>query len=170
MPAKIERTLEERIESACKNALLRIPEHLHCEDLYQDIACIYLEIYSKNPDYKHAVICNRIYSYYVNKLIRKYSNNECNYIILPEYNIITDENDMMFAITDIFGIIKNFLTEKEFYVICKRFIDNRTFESIGVENCITRDRVRQIQNKAIHKMRKSECAELIRDFYPTKNS
>lgn len=164
MPARIERTLEERIESACKNVLLRIPEHLHCEDLYQDIACIYLEIYSKNPDYKHAVICNRIYSYYVNKLIRKYSNNECNYIVLP--NSIEDEDDMMFMITDIFGAIRDFVTEREFGIICEKFIDNKTFEYMDNEHCVNRGRTRQIIDRAIRRIRRRpKCKDLIKDFY-----
>ena len=162
---KLEITMEERIDLSCKKVLSRIPEHLHCEDLYQDIACIYLDIYSKHPDYNHAIICNKIYACYINRLITNYSNDECNYIVLPEHNNIADEDDMMFMITDIFGIIRNFVTEREFDVICERFINNRTFESIGIEYNVHRDRIRQIQNKAIRRLRNPKCANLIQDFY-----
>ena len=162
---KLEITMEERIDLACKKVLSRIPEHLHCEDLYQDIACIYLDIYSKHPDYKHAVICNKIYACYINRLIMKYSNNECNYIILPLYNNIENEVDMMFMITDIFGIIRNFVTEREFDIICERFIDNKTFEYMDNEHCVYRGRISQIINRAIRRIRRSECKDLIQDFY-----
>ena len=144
--------MEERIDDACKNVLSRIPEYLYCEDLYQDIACIYLDIYSKHLDHSHAQICNQIYSRYINKLINKYDNDKCDYIILPE-NTVIDEDGMMFMITDFFGIIKYFLTEKEFDIICKRFIDNKTLESIGQIYGVTREPIRQIENKAIRKLR-----------------
>lgn len=158
MPARIERTLEERIDSACKKVLSRIPEYLHCEDLYQDI-------YSNYPDNCHAVICNKIYDQYVNKLINKYSNDKCNYIILPKYNSIEDENDMMFMITDIFGIVRNFVTEREFDMICRRFMYNETFKYIGSMHGIGRNRTREILNKAIRKLRYPKCKILIQDFY-----
>ena len=162
---KLDITMEERINLACKKVLSRIPEHLHCEDLYQDIACIYLDIHSKHPDYKHAVICNKIYACYINRLIIKYSNDECNYIILPLYNNIENEDDMMFMITDIFGIIRNFVTEREFDIICERFIDNKTLKYIGTMHNIGAERVREIECKAIRKMRNPECKKLIQDFY-----
>lgn len=164
MRHKIERTIEERIDLACKNVLSRIPEHLHCEDLYQDIACIYFEIYSSHPDRSHAIICNQIYKY-INNLINKYENNKYSYAILPEYNNIADEDDMMFMITDIFGIIRNFLTEREFGIICRRFIDNEGYEYIGRNVYhISGNRVKQIESKAIRKLRHPKCGNLIRDF------
>lgn len=162
---RLEITMEERIDLACKKVLSRIPEHLHCEDLYQDIACIYLDIYSKHPDYGHGVICNKIYTQYVNKLINKYSNDKCNYITLPWHSNIADEDDIMFMITDIFGIIRNFLTEREFDIICRRFINNETLKYIGTMHSIGAERVREIECKAIRKMRNPACKKLIQDFY-----
>ena len=165
--ARKERTMEERIDSACKNVLLRIPEHLHCEDLYQDIACTYLDIYSKHPEFNPAVICNRIYAVYVSKLIEKYSNDKCNSIaIIPKYNTaITDEDDMMLMITDIFGTIRRFTTEREFDIICRKYIDNDSYAHIGDISRLTRNRVRQIETKAFRKLRYPKYARLIQDFY-----
>lgn len=161
---KINRTLEEQIDFACKKVLLHIPEYLHCEDLYQDIVCIYLDIYSKHPDYSCAIIYNRIIYSHVNKLIDKYKDDKYNQGILPEYHIM-DEDDMMLMITDIFGIIKNFVTDKEFDIICRRYINNETQESISIRYGINRERVRQIENKAIRKLRHPRCITLIQDFY-----
>ena len=161
--SKNKRTLEERIDSACQSVLSRIPKELHCEDLYQDIACLYLDIYSKHPDYKHSVICNQIY-YFIDKLINKYKNNNCDYILLPEY-IIADEDDMMFIIVDIFKTIKPFLTEREFDIICRRYINNETLKDIASMHNIHKSRIGQIENKSIRKLRRPVCAKLIRDFY-----
>ena len=165
MRHKIERSIEEQIDSACKKILSYIPENLHCEDLYQDIACIYLEIYSIHPDYSYSLICNRIRYSYEEKLIEKYTNDKCNYTIIPKYNSIEDEDDMMFMTTDIFGIIRNFLTDREFDIICRRFIYNETFRYIGSMHGIGAWRTLQILNKAIRKLRHPKCRNLIQDFY-----
>lgn len=160
---KSERTLEERIDSACQSVLSRIPKELHCEDLYQDIACLYLDIYSKHPDFKHCVICSRIYGI-IDKLIDEYKNDNCDYIVLPEY-IIADEDDIMFIVANIFKTVKPFLTEKEFDIVCRRFIGNETLREIGSVYNINGSYVRQIENKSIYKIRHSKCISLIRDFY-----
>lgn len=164
--ARKERTMEERIDSACKNVLLRIPENLHCEDLYQDIACIYLDIHSKHPDFNHAVICNRIYAVYVSKLIDKYKNDKCSCtVMLPKYNTaITDEDDMMFMITDILGTVKRCTNEREFNIIYRKYVDNYTYEHIGNIYELTGNRVRQIEGRAFRKLRLPKYAGLIQDF------
>lgn len=164
--ARKERTMEERIDSACKKVLLRIPKNLHCEDLYQDIACIYLDIHSKHPDFNHAVICNRIYAVYVNKLIDKYKNDKCSHIImLPKYNTaITDEDDMMLMITDILGIVKQRTTEREFDIIYRKYVDNYTYAHIGNIFELTGGRVLQIEKRAFRKLRHPKYAGLIQDF------
>ena len=92
--------------------------------MYQDIACLYLDIYSKYPDFKHCVICNRIYGI-IDKLIYEYKNDNCDYIVLPEY-IIADEDDIMFIVANIFKTVKPFLTEKEFDIVYRRFTGNET--------------------------------------------
>ena len=54
-------------------------------------------------------------------------------------------------------LVKN-LTDKEFAVICSRFELNdntfKTLDKVGIEFGVTRERIRQIENKAINKIRK----------------
>lgn len=161
---KSERTLEEQIDSTCQSVLLRIPKELHCEDLYQDIACLYLDIHSRHPDYKHSIICNLIYKYYIDKLIDRYKNDKYGCVILPRY-LVEDEDDMMFIAVNIFKTVKPFLTEREFDIICRRYIDNEILKEIGIVHNVSGNRISQIEYKSIRKLRHPECVKLIRDFY-----
>lgn len=158
------RTLEEQIDAACQSVLLRIPKRLHCEDLYQDIACIYLDISNKYPDLKHALICNKIYQQYIDMLIDKYKNDKCGYTILPRY-LIEDEDDMMFIIADILKTIKSFLTEREFDIICRKYIDNEKLKDISDAHNICRQYINYIAAKSIRRLRHPTRSKLIRDFY-----
>ena len=69
------------------------------------------------------------------------------------------------ALTEILGT----LTEREADVLRMRFgmYDGRThtLEEVGQIFCVTRERIRQIENKAIRKLRHPSRAKKIKDFY-----
>lgn len=69
------------------------------------------------------------------------------------------------ALTEILGT----LTEREADVLCMRFgmYDGRThtLEEVGQIFGVTRERIRQIENKAIRKLRHPSRAKKIKDFY-----
>lgn len=85
--------------------------------------------------------------------------------MLPKYNAaITDEDDMMFMITDILGTVKRCTNEREFNIIYRKYVDNYTYEHIGNIYELTRNRVLQIERRAFHKLRLPKYAGLIQDF------
>jgi hypothetical protein len=45
--------------------------------------------------------------------------------------------------------MKEFLTQREYYIITNRALEKRTLESVGSELDLTRERIRQIEKKAI---------------------
>lgn len=63
-------------------------------------------------------------------------------------------------------ILKQVLTEREYMVICKRFGfedgNIHTLEEVGKEFKVTRERIRQIEAKAIRKLRHPKCSRRIR--------
>ena len=60
--------------------------------------------------------------------------------------------------------VKQFLNEKELFVINKRFKEKQTLEQIGNILGVTRERIRQIENKAIGKLSsKRYIREIIKD-------
>ena len=56
------------------------------------------------------------------------------------------------------------LTAREERVIRERFFNGKTLEEVGQTFSVTRDRIRQIQNKALRKLRAPKRAEMLRDF------
>ena len=56
------------------------------------------------------------------------------------------------------------LTAREELVIRERFFNGKTLEEVGQTFSVTRDRIRQIQNKALRKLRAPKRAEMLRDF------
>lgn len=57
------------------------------------------------------------------------------------------------------------LTEKEKRVIIGRFYDNKTLEELGEVEGVTRERIRQIEFKALHKLKRSfKTRMLLKDF------
>lgn len=57
------------------------------------------------------------------------------------------------------------LTSKEKYVLERRYYDNLTLEAVGNEMKVTRERVRQIESRAIMKMRRSyKSRRQLKDF------
>ena len=56
------------------------------------------------------------------------------------------------TIQDIRRIVKETLTERELDVIIKRFYENLTLEEVGKKYGVTRERIRQIENKARKKL------------------
>ena len=56
------------------------------------------------------------------------------------------------------------LTAREERIIRERFFNGKTLEEVGQTFSVTRDRIRQIQNKALRKLRAPKRAEMLRDF------
>ena len=58
------------------------------------------------------------------------------------------------------------LTAREQDIIQKRFMQSMTLEAVGQEYGLTRDRIRQIENKALRKMLRPSCREILqKGFY-----
>ena len=53
-----------------------------------------------------------------------------------------------------FDFLKKYLTNKEYEVIQKRYFENKTLQAIGDEMALTRERIRQIQNNGINKLKR----------------
>ena len=56
------------------------------------------------------------------------------------------------------------LTAREERIIRERFFNGKTLEEVGCAQSVTRDRIRQIQNKALRKLKHPKRAEMLRDF------
>lgn len=69
---------------------------------------------------------------------------------------------------DVLKVIST-LTEKEKFVVCERYglidEDPKTLESIGNIMCVTRERIRQIEAKAIRKLQRNLRIQEIKDVY-----
>ena len=78
-------------------------------------------------------------------------------------NSINNEIDIIEKLDfkKIFPKIKEHLSEREYFVICCRFVECNTLECISDKLNITRERVRQIEVKAIEKLREMNRG----DFY-----
>lgn len=58
------------------------------------------------------------------------------------------------------------LTEREHSVICLRFMQNMTYYEVGEVYGVTRERIRQVEQKALRKMLRPACKEILRmGFY-----
>lgn len=80
--------------------------------------------------------------------------------LLKEHNIDLDEYENQYLnkfpnrnldlkMDDILPKMKEFLTQREFYIISNRSLDKKTLESVGSDLDLTRERIRQIEKKAI---------------------
>ncbi len=72
--------------------------------------------------------------------------------------------------SQLFKILKKTLSTREIGIIYKRFGINSdriyTLEEIGVELNLTRERVRQIQDEALLKLRNSQYSDILREMLP----
>jgi len=59
------------------------------------------------------------------------------------------------------------LTAKEFSVIKARFLDDKKLREVGAERNLTRERIRQIELKALNKLRHPSQLEKLKDFSET---
>ncbi|MFN3605265.1 MAG: sigma factor-like helix-turn-helix DNA-binding protein [Leptonema sp. (in: bacteria)] len=80
--------------------------------------------------------------------------------LLKEHNINLDDfenqyfsklphRNMDLKLDDILPKMKEFLTQREYFIITNRAIEKKTLESVGSELDLTRERVRQIEKKAV---------------------
>ena len=75
------------------------------------------------------------------------------------------ENELdMFALKDTLRKVLLTLTPREERVIRERFLNGKTLEEVGQTFSVTRDRIRQIQNKALQKLQRPATKELLKDF------
>ena len=124
------------------------------DDMIQDIALIILEENKKDTKYKDQLISNKIKKYINTQDIsgmKEYSIDDCE-IYLEEYEdyMILDiilRNSMF---TDMFNTL---LTERESKILYYRFKYGLTLEEVGKIYGLTRDRIRQIEAKALRKLR-----------------
>lgn len=69
----------------------------------------------------------------------------------------TDFEDFSYrdlSLNDCHNVLRNSLTERENRVIEMRFRDGLTLEEVGHKLGVVRDRIRQIENKALHKIKR----------------
>ena len=57
------------------------------------------------------------------------------------------------------------LTPREKKVISKRFFDNKTYKDVGKEFDVTRERIRQIEAKALRKILKHSSLNILRNDF-----
>ena len=75
------------------------------------------------------------------------------------------ENELdMFELKDALREVLLTLTAREERVIRERFFDGKTLEEVGQSFSLTRDRISQIEKKAIRKMQHPARKELLADF------
>ena len=55
----------------------------------------------------------------------------------------------------LFDLIKSFLNEREYLILKNRYWKGLTLEEIGQIEKVTRERIRQIESKAIRKIRRA---------------
>lgn len=89
---------------------------------------------------------------------------------IPATEKTPEEESMDNALKEsLLKVMKQVLTEKEYNVLCYRFgiIDNknRTLKDVGLIYDVSRERIRQIEGKALRKLRRSPIAwRALRDF------
>jgi len=64
----------------------------------------------------------------------------------------------------VMGLVGELLTGRETKVLKMRFIGGNTYEEVGREFGVSRERIRQIETKALRKLRHPSRAELIREY------
>lgn len=80
--------------------------------------------------------------------------------LLKEHGIDIDEYENQYLnkfpdrnlnlkLDDILPKMKEFLTQREYYIITNRALEKKTLESVGSELDLTRERIRQIEKKAV---------------------
>jgi hypothetical protein len=65
---------------------------------------------------------------------------------------------------EIWQIVNKILKPNQAYILEERFLHCKTLQEVGDENSVTRERIRQIEEKAISRLRHSEHIEKLREF------
>lgn len=172
----------ELIDKILKKYLLKhpLPREDNVEDFKQKI---YLEILERccNEDFDSSCLSNGFIKqsvyFSITAVYRRYSLAPYKY---DELNKASSIEDMCISLNyeDVFDriILKNTLKEvmntltpREAKVIELRFglIDGetKTLERVGKEFSLSRDRIRQIEAKALRKLRIPSRGDILRDFY-----
>ncbi|WP_066715703.1 sigma-70 family RNA polymerase sigma factor [Clostridium sp. Marseille-P299] len=80
------------------------------------------------------------------------------------------ENEVIYRIVgkdlnDVWNVVYNNISEEENEVISLRYRNNMTLQAIGDKLGVTRERVRQIENKCLRKLRVPRVRRLLQDNY-----
>lgn len=99
-------------------------------------------------------------------LFGRYAREKVTQVGLEEVDRPVDmENELdMFELRDALRKVLLTLTAREERVIRERFLNGKTLEEVGQTFSVTRDRIRQIQNKALQKLQRPATKELLKDF------
>lgn len=154
-------TLLEHIDM-CYTYILKHTDFEPDEDLYQDIAADYIERYNQGKT--HGQILSNLITVYRTRY--KHQQQKYN---LPDYYIkwpMYDEHFMMNVyLAEELKSILNTLTIRESDVLVCIYYYGLTKDEIAIIYDLNRERVRQIENKAIRKLRHPSRAKRVRDFY-----
>ena len=85
--------------------------------------------------------------------------------LIYDDSVVTEQKELELGVEEVLGT----LTSKEAYVLKMRYGIKKdhcyTLEEVGIELNVTRERIRQIEEKALRKIRKSNRAKKLIDYY-----
>ena len=142
------------------------------DDMKQTLYLIGLDNFleARNNGYKYS------FSYYVahnkgvEKIIKEYVNEEEIDMLDLDNVYYTQRIPMSNASDIILRSMYDCLSDREIIVLYKRFVELKTLDTIGKEYGVTRDRIRQIEAKALRKMRansfyRAQLADMLNSSY-----
>ena len=151
------------------------PERISDEDFLQDCYLDLLEYIQesksfnnpKNNGIKTTLVHTHI-AWFINNTLKKDESNYKN--VAGLYFTRKDFSDIeklvcQNSLTEIIYSLFDTLTEREADVLESIYFYNQNYTAIGTRLGCTRERIRQIENKAIRKLRHPSRAKKIRDFY-----
>ena len=116
---------------------------------------------------------DNVRKYIYSNLVLSLDNDNIDVLIDDKYEEIHEKSNLI-QLKEIFKeILSNGFTENEIIVLTKRFgldgYEILSLEDIGKELGVTRERIRQIQAKALAKLRMFNNAKKLKDFYYDNN-
>ena len=156
-----------------KNIMNICPEFINNEDFIQDAKLGLLEYIKHNESFNKLNTCSSRTSYvsgymhdFILRLYKKYSTyitNSGSYLCDPNNVFINNVFDNIDIIDSINNAL-NTLTEREAKVIRLRFYDNLTIANIATMEGLTMERIRQIEAKALRKLRHPSCSKSLKVY------